>query len=102
MKIYFLSFLILLFFSCQNEKKNKEELDNTSIVIESGSNENTNDENDFFKYLSNFETIELPITIKGCEDNFDKLKPFDGKTYNGFDEEYSLPYGKYSLNENFL
>ena len=57
---------------------------------------------DFDRYLRNFEKTQLPIEIKGCELSTKGLAEFNGEAYIKYINDYSIGYKQIPTNGNFI
>jgi hypothetical protein len=57
---------------------------------------------DFDLYLDNFERTDLPIIIKGCEQDVHGLKEFDGIKSAKYNDNYSFAFRQIPTNGTFI
>jgi hypothetical protein len=96
----FLVLGMLFLFGCE-ETQTMDESDSHSIQIENPNKPIPRVES-FDSYLANFNTLELPITIKSCLNNTFGLKEFDGIAFNKYTERLTFAYGKISTPTNHI
>lgn len=104
MKKLFLITITSFVFACQNNHSNnsdaqKADLNISQIENKEGSVEPENPE--FQKYLEKFYASDLPILVKGCEEEETSLYEFDGVEFSQFIKERSFSYAQIPANGDF-
>jgi hypothetical protein len=94
---------IILLCSLTNCSKKNEFTDSETKTVDSVANENK----EFKEYLLTLDKVELPLTIKGCDNAYadkrvlDKGKDVKASDDNSYFKTYHHPYGQIATNGNF-
>lgn len=105
-RILFLLIILIMFFqSCKYVKTNDNATICDTTVLTKTNNLNNNiplGNNEFSNYLKYFSHATLPIIIKGCSINVDKLFEFQANESRKFNKDYSYAYCQMPTNGNFI
>ncbi len=91
--------IFLLIFSlvcCQTKSTDERSKSQTEEILFPEVND------DFKGYLRNFGKSKLPIELKGCVMNSNRLTQFNDETYNKYVDDYSFSYKQIPTNGNFI
>ncbi len=105
-RLLFLLIIFIMFFqSCKNVKTNDNAIIGDTVVLNKKNNLNNNillENNEFSNYLKSFSYATLPVVIKGCSINVDKLVEFQANESRKFNKDYSYAYCRIPTNGNYI
>lgn len=90
----------IVLFGCEQTKNDKVTIGGKDGSKNTGVFPAVNEQ--FSLYLKNFEKINLPVIIKGCNISSEQLKNFDGDSFKNYADGSSLPYGQIPTNGNYI
>lgn len=97
MRIVYFLLLLTAVYSCNFGTNNSEKIIQESETVEVTINE----KEDFLTYIDQFPTLEFPVTIQGCNENYEYLKEIDSRSSQLLESDKNLVFGKVFLDEAY-